>query len=503
MPKDFQDPTVHRFIELHDNESARRPLRWWQILWYLLLISGLIVFVLWRWDFFLIGVNLLIAGFYFLVILFKLVVVFVSIVRPREIKISKRKIALLTDEELPVYTILIPLYKESNVAEKILKHLRKLDYPQSKLDIKLLLESDDKATQVACRMLDLPPCFETVIVPDARPKTKPRACNHGLDKARGEYLVIYDAEDRPEPDQLKKAVAAFRRLPDDVVCIQSKLNYYNPRHNLLTKWFTVEYTVWFDFFLPGLHSLGVPIPLGGTSNHFKTPELQKIGGWDPFNVTEDCDLGIRLARRDMRTVVLDSTTWEEANSRPYNWIRQRSRWIKGYIQTHFVHMRNPLRLIRDLGMRGFISFILTVGGLSGMLLLNVIYWLIAGIYISLLMKDLAAGHILSNVIAGPREHPRFAWQMLFVGPNEDPVWSAISVVFFWITGILLLSNILFILLNCMGCLKRRMPDLLVAAFISPVYWLLISIAAWKGLFQFITRPFYWEKTDHGLSDAGS
>ncbi len=169
-----------------------------------------------------------------------------------------------------------------------------------------------------------------MIVPDTFPRTKPKACNVGLLNAKGEYLVIYDAEDIPDTDQLKKSVIAFRKLDNPlIICLQAKLNYYNPRQNLLTRWFTSEYSMWFDLYLPGLDGLNAPIPLGGTSNHFRVDALKKIGGWDPYNVAEDCDLGIRLFREGYRTRVLDSTTWEEANSRLENWLRQRSRWVKG------------------------------------------------------------------------------------------------------------------------------------------------------------------------------
>ena len=227
----------------------------------------------------------------------------------------------------PVYTVLVPLYKERNVARNILVALAKLDYPRDRLDVKFLLEADDPDTLEAITAAGIPPYAEVLIVPAGQPKTKPRACNHGLDRARGEFLVIFDAEDRPEADQLKQAVLAFRDSEEHIVCLQAQLAYHNHRQNLLTRWFALEYNVWFRRYLDGLVALGVPIPLGGTSNHFRTRILRDIGGWDPFNVTEDCDLGVRLYMAGHHTRTLDSTTWEEANSRVGNWIRQRSRWL--------------------------------------------------------------------------------------------------------------------------------------------------------------------------------
>lgn len=238
----------------------------------------------------------------------------------------------------------MPLYREANVLPTLVDALKRLEYPPDRLDVKLLLEEDDEDTIRAAKSAALPNYIELVLVPASQPRTKPKACNYGLARARGEYVVIYDAEDIPEPDQLLKAVAVLRSSPAEVVCVQAKLSYYNAFQNVLTKWFTVEYATWFDLMLPGLFAARMPIPLGGTSNHFKTAVLQSMGAWDPFNVTEDADLGIRLYKAGYRTVIMNSTTYEEANADLVNWIRQRSRWIKGYIQTSLVHLRSPRAL---------------------------------------------------------------------------------------------------------------------------------------------------------------
>jgi hypothetical protein len=218
----------------------------------------------------------------------------------------------IPDDQLPVYTILLPVYREAALLAQLVDGIQALDYPDHRLDVKLLLEEDDVETRDAAADMDLPDCFDVSVVPAVGPTGKPRACNHGLANARGEYLVIFDAEDRPEADQLRRSVLAFRETSPEVVCLQAQLNYFNRTRNLLTRWFTAEYSVWFDQLLPGLQGLDVVIPLGGTSNHFITARLREIGGWNAFNVTEDADLGLRIFLRGWKTAILATTTYEEA-----------------------------------------------------------------------------------------------------------------------------------------------------------------------------------------------
>ena len=208
-------------------------------------------------------------------------------------KISPAELGNYPDEELPIYTIQLPVFKESEVIYKLAYNLQNLDYPKKKLDVKLLIESDDEVTFNAIKNLKFPCIFDPVVVPYAQPKTKPKACNYGLHFSKGKYLTIYDAEDIPDSDQLKMVNALFHKLPEEYIVVQCALNYFNKTENFLTRMFTLEYSYWFDYMLPGLDGLGVPIPLGGTSNHFKFDKLMELGGWDGFNVTEDADLGIR------------------------------------------------------------------------------------------------------------------------------------------------------------------------------------------------------------------
>ena len=316
----------------------------------------------------------------------------------------------------------------------------------------------------------LPNYFQVIIVPHSEPKTKPKACNYGLHHAQGEYAVIYDAEDNPDPNQLKKAFIAFQKTrKNNVVCVQAKLNFYNSHQNILTRFFTMEYSLWFDLILPGLQSIKAPIPLGGTSNHFRTKDLKYLQGWDPFNVTEDCDLGIRIAKLGLHTAIINSTTLEEANSKLGNWFRQRSRWIKGYMQTYLVHMRRPHEFITDFKNPNILFFQLTVGGKILSLFINPLMWIMTISYF--LFKD-SLGPIIESFYLTP--------------------------VFYMAIFSLIIGNFFYIYNYMIGCAKREQWDIIKYAFLVPFYWLAISLAAWKALFQLVTKPHYWEKTVHGF-----
>jgi cellulose synthase/poly-beta-1,6-N-acetylglucosamine synthase-like glycosyltransferase len=375
--------------------------------------------------------------------------------------------ALLRDEDLPVYTILVPMFREPEVLPILAHALRQVDYPLAKLDIKLVLEEGDDLTIDAAKALGLESVFEIVRVPPSQPQTKPKACNYALRFARGDLLVIFDAEDKPEPNQLKKVVAAFNRYGSKVACIQCRLNYYNANENWLTRLFTLDYSLWFDLMLPGLEKLNIPIPLGGTSNHFRIDVLRELNAWDPFNVTEDADLGIRLTQKGYRVGLVDSTTYEEANCSQSNWVRQRSRWIKGYMQTLLVHTRRPIHLYKTIGPLGVLGFIFFIGGtmLSG--LLNPLFWAIFAVW-------------LVTQTAG--------FDVVFPTPLLQ-----ISLLN------LLLGNGVFIYLTMIAPVRRRWLGLVPYALTVFWYWVLLSIAAYKGLWQLLTNPFYWEKTQHGIS----
>jgi cellulose synthase/poly-beta-1,6-N-acetylglucosamine synthase-like glycosyltransferase len=505
------DKVTQEFVDNHKRYCSNVTIKWWQGLMYIIIIALFTFMIVYRWDISLCLITFYFAFWYLMSAFFKGLAVLFSLLGFGERKIDISEIEALNEKDLPVFTILIPLYKEANIADKIIRSMDSLDYPKDKMDIKLLLEADDSATINAVNSCDLSDAYDVIIVPDFQPKTKPRACNFGLKRAKGKYCVIYDAEDRPDVDQLKKVAILFKRLPEKFACVQAKLNYYNSMQNILTRWFTIEYSTLFDLVLPGLEILNIPIPLGGTSNHFRTEILKKIGGWDPFNVTEDCDLGIRIYTKGYRTCLLDSTTWEEANSELWNWIRQRSRWVKGFMQTHLTHTRNPFRTLIELGPWGMLGFYMCVGGSSFMLIINIIYWIVGGFYLLLLGNGIMQGQTLISMIVGPHIENTYrgleilgynfkAWPLIYRGADQDSFWASLSIVFFTIGSVLILANFMFVGTHIMACFKRKLYKLLPAALLMPFYWVLMSVGAWKGFIQLITKPFYWEKTNHGLAD---
>jgi glycosyltransferase XagB len=460
---------VFRLAKDRPDEVATRVLTRAQQIALILLVGGLALWLFLQPITCLILVNGFLIGFYLLLSAYKLYLIHLSLGAPRELRFSGEDLRTLSSQDLPIYTLLVPLYHETESLRRLVRGLEELDYPKEKLDVIFLLEEDDGATVAAARALALPEFIRLVIVPDCQPKTKPKACNVGLAKARGEFLVIYDAEDRPEPDQLKKAVLGFRMMPSDVICLQAKLNFYNRDQNLLTRFFTTEYSMWFDLFLPGLSDLRAPIPLGGTSNHFRVARLRELMGWDPFNVTEDCDLGLRIALKRQQTVMLDTTTWEEACSSVPHWIRQRSRWTKGYIQTFLVASRHPLRMVRQLGLGGTLSLMLMVGGTPFSLLINPIYWI------------LTLGWFIFRLESVSRAFP--------------------FPVILWGLFCLFFANFVFMYASLVATYRRGYYGLVKYALLTPLYWALMSVGAWKGFLQLITRPSYWEKTKHGLDLA--
>jgi len=408
----------------------------------------------------------IITVFYVAAIVYRLVL-FRASNRPQTTEvISDEEARAVPDSELPVYTVMIPAYREPEVINELIQRVSQFEYPPDKLDVKLLIEADDEVTIKAIAEAMPGDQFELVLVPAAEPRTKPKALNYGLTLARGEFVAIYDAEDEPEPLQLRRAAIALRRLGPDVACVQAKLTYHNPMQNMITKWFTIEYALWFSFFLPGLAAMSAPIPLGGTSNHFRRVTLQAMGAWDPYNVTEDADLGIRMFREGYTVRVLESNTFEEANSDFVNWMKQRSRWLKGYLQTYAVHLREPRELRRELGWKGLMHFTMFVGGTPVLAIINPIFWFMT---------------ILWFVA-----HPAFI-QEIFPAPIY--YLGLMS----WAFG-----NFLLVYVTVMSCRIVKWGRLLIPALLVPLYWIMMSMAAIKAVSQLIGAPNFWEKTVHGL-----
>jgi cellulose synthase/poly-beta-1,6-N-acetylglucosamine synthase-like glycosyltransferase len=312
--------------------------------------------------------------------------------------------------------------------------------------------------------------FEITIAPHEGPRTKPKALNAALLFARGTFTVIYDAEDRPERDQLRRAVAVFRGEDDRLACVQAALTIDNTADSWLAALFTAEYAAQFDLFLPGIARLRLPMPLGGSSNHFRTAALRDVGARDSYNVTEDADLGMRLARFGYRATVIDSTTDEEAPAQLAPWVRQRTRWFKGWMQTWAVHMRAPRALFRELGPAGFLTFQLVVGG-------NVLSALIHPIFLAGVVHAAIAGHPLLSV---------------------DGQSAALT----WLFGMSLTSGyLLSIVLGLRGLARRGLLAHGWVLALVPIHWVILSFAAWRALYKFIRDPQGWEKTEHGLAKS--
>lgn len=433
------------------------------------LVAGWLTFMGWPYETW-VTFSYCLSVFIFAALTLRLLAVGLTVTGDPTIEVGPDEYVAVPDAALPAYSVLVPLYREPEVVPELLKALGELDYPRDKLDVQLLLEPDDDSTRAALAAAGLPEWIRVTLSPGGQPRTKPRACNVGLELCRGEYIVIFDAEDRPEPDQLRKVVAAYRGLPESVVCLQARLAHYNSRQGIFAMWSAMEYLLWYRLTLPGLQRLGAPIPLGGTSNHFRASALRALGGWDPFNVTEDCDLGVRIARRGWETRMIASTTWEEAVTSAGGWIRQRSRWVKGYWQTWLVHSRSGS--LRDLGLWRWSLMMLLVGGNTAMLLVNPLLWCV----------------ILAWLVVG--------WPLVEVA-------SPASVGALVLTLAMLAMNVVFVGAAMLGCVVGRRGDLVPAALASPVEWILLSAAAWKGWLQFFGRPFFWEKTHHGVFETDS
>lgn len=376
----------------------------------------------------------------------------------------------LSDKGLPFYTLLVPLYREGNVVSHLIKNLAALDYPAAKCEVLFLVEEGDASTHQAIAAQHLPAHFRVIIAPTGAPRTKPRALNIGLAHARRELLVIYDAEDQPDTDQLRKAAAAFAKSDPKLACLQASLAIENAKDSWLTRLFAIDYAGHFDVLLLGWSRLKLPMPLGGTSNHFRTAHLRAAGGWDAWNVTEDADLGLRLARLGYACRMLDSTTWEEAPPCLADWLPQRRRWMKGWMQTCLTHTRNPLRLWRELG-------------------------------------QLRATHILALLIAntfGPLVGIWFTVYVLwhaYLGdlvPGED--WQTFLANLCW-TGLALIGFASLFLPTLIGAFRRGLLTSLAWITLRALHWLFMSLAAAQAMVELVTRPFHWAKTQHGLSKA--
>ncbi|MEO1503837.1 MAG: glycosyltransferase [Pseudomonadota bacterium] len=447
-------------------DSARAPLADWQLFLNFTLLSalagGLVFAPVVLLSVTIVAVTSLIA----VTAALRIAVLWKALQRRRRTETPLLNTAL-AERPTPAMTLLIPLYRETEVLKGLLAALEALDYPRSRVEALLLVEEDDHDMQAALRRLRFAGWIKTIVVPDGAPRTKPRALNAALPLASGDIIGIYDAEDRPARDQLRKVADAFDRSGDETACLQCRLMWRNARENFLSRCFSIEYAIWFDFMLAGLRDIRLPLPLGGASVFFRADALREVGGWDAHNVTEDADLGIRLARRGYRTDLVDSTTLEEAVTKPWPWIRQRSRWIKGYMQTWMTHMRAPLRCWRDLGTRGFV-------GLQVLFPFSILSFLAQPLFFFLIGWWIATGELL--------------WL------EQTPLWMIAPIA-----ATLTIGQIAILATAVIALRRRGLRWLAPWVLAMPFYWPLGAIAAYKALWELIVRPFYWDKTEHGVT----
>jgi len=362
--------------------------------------------------------------------------------------------------DLPKASIIIALYKEVSVFPQLVQAIRAIDYPFDKLEVKLAIEADDQETLEAARLADLDERFDIIAVPPGLPRTKPRALNFALRFCTGEIITVHDAEDRPHPKQLRTAAESFAAAGPDLACLQAPLNWYNRDDNWLTRQFALEYAAHFHALLPLYSRLGWALPLGGTSNHFRASALRRAKGWDAYNVTEDADLGFRLHAAGYRSDVIEPMTMEEAPMKPWPWICQRTRWLKGYAQTLAVHTRALHKT--------------TTSGLGASLVMTL-------------------GAALVSALA---HFPLVIFCLVSMLSGDTSILTRIAVPVCLGSGYIAAASCAASGMRRAG-LKTRWIDLLT----MPFYWPLQTFAACRALFQLVTAPYYWDKTEHGVSET--
>ena len=446
--------------------SARIVLHGWQGALIGILAAGLPVCLWLDWPATWLAIHVVFSGFFLACVWLRLAAALSA--RP----LPPAPLHAIRNSELPVYTVLVALYREARIAPQLIAALSRLQWPRSKLEIKLVCEADDHETLQVLRAMRLRPCVEIIEVPPGEPRTKPKALAYALPLCSGEFVTLYDAEDHPHPQQLIEAWQRFRASDDRLACLQAPLGVVPSQTGLLPRLFAFEYAGLFRGLLPWLSRHRLILPLGGTSNHFRRRALEKIGAWDPCNVTEDADLGLRLARHGYRSETITRPTLEDAPEKLLNWGRQRTRWFKGWMQTWLVHMRYPRRLLEEVGMMRFAVAQLLLGGMIVSALAQIVFvgtlvWIavlaaggaaIGSYHVALLFID------AFNILIGYTAFLILGWRTLKPG---ERAWSRRAML--WI----------------------------------PAYWLAISLAAWRAIWELYRRPHHWEKTDHPLRQKPS
>ena len=368
--------------------------------------------------------------------------------------------------KLPRVSVLVPLFREERIAEALINRLSRLTYPKALLEIVLVLEERDNITRTTLGKTDLPQWISVIEVPDDNTiTTKPRALNYALDFCTGSIIGVWDAEDAPEPDQIEKIVSHFHSAGPKVACLQGILDYYNSAQNWIARCFTIEYATWWRLFLPGIERLNMVLPLGGTTLFFRRHILEELGGWDAHNVTEDADLGVRLARKGYKTELVSTVTYEEANCKAWPWVKQRSRWLKGFLITYFVHMRRPRRLLSDLGLRRFFGF-------QVMFLATVLQFASLPLLWTLWMPMIGLPHPMTAIFG--------------------------DMVVVPVTVLVIVTEVIGIVLGLLALSKNGRRNLMPWVLAMPFYFILGALASYKALYELALNPFYWDKTQHGL-----
>ena len=466
----YLDLAKSRLSEHYPKLSAKVTVPAAQAIVLLILIEVLLIISFFSDGLVLLSLHLVATAFYLGCISLRLLAVMRFNQLGRESEQRANRKLHYQEHKLPVYSVLVALYREAGQVEDLVVHLQNLDWPPERIEYFLICEADDLETIAAVEIvLQRRGCanFSLIRVPAAQPRTKPKALNFALPLCMGELLVVYDAEDRPHPQQLREAYDRFQTGPRNLACLQAPLAIHNHQERWLSKLFAIEYSALFDGLLPMLASYQAPLPLGGTSNHFKKLALQEIGAWDPYNVTEDADLGVRLARAGCLIGTLHNPTYEEAPVNINIWLKQRTRWFKGWYQTWLVHNRNPLAVFKDLGFGGALTF----------------HLMIAGMAISALVHPTLAYFTVKRI-----------YESWYFGID-----SVISSPLFWLDIFtLFLGYIAFALLAHQTLAKRGLQHLSVWLWTLPVYWMLLSAAAWRAVWHLVLRPHEWEKTPHRL-----
>lgn len=365
----------------------------------------------------------------------------------------------------PPYTVVAPLRGEAEVVAGLIARLDALDYPRDRLQGLILVEPDDPETVAAAFAAPRPDWIEVRVAPPGEPRTKPRALNVALGWATGALITVYDAEDAPDPGQLREAASRFAAADPALACLQAPLRIRTrggARETFVHGQFAAEYAALFEILLPALARLGWPFPLGGTSNHFRVEALRRAGGWDAWNVTEDADLGFRLWRKGYRLGVLTRPTYEPPPADVAAWVPQRTRWLKGYMQTLGVQLRHPLAL----GWRGMLALTFT---LVQTLLAAALYAVTAAWTVWLLALWAVTGL-----------------------PPLAPVGGFVTVA----------AGVISAWLACaVGCRRAGRPYGWKLMLTAPGYWALQSLAMAHAVVRLVRQPFAWDKTPHGLADV--